>query len=263
MHIWYILVMEFSGKYTPTEATPSMPADGASLSTQPEVGGIKALGEALPAQISDVQTSTEVPKFAVESHRSRPTDWEAVRPEVFALYTKIFGPIYEENPDLYESVETVIDIHKKMIDADVGHDDATTVLLREAAENKLVGVTYTVPARTDDYDDLAYFEDFGTVEGMDSWEKHQEMQAASLEVGITMVDPEYRGQGGWSLMMTELETRIAHQDQYTYLKRSVRSEDGYDQIVRAHSEGRIVHEHETYSIYDGEHILFWLQKPQI
>jgi hypothetical protein len=117
--------------------------------------------------------------------------------------------------------------------------ETTFVALVEKSSKKLVGFTYAHPYPSEADIDLSYEQAEIQKLGLTPTE-YQARQVRTAMVGYTMIKEANRSQGGWSHIMTALETNLKGSGKYDELTRVARQEGDYAAKIQRRYSGRII-----------------------
>lgn len=157
--------------------------------------------------------------FVSERFQGRPDLDRETFDAISNIYTTVFKPVLtnfygEKNVDLF--IEDNVNGMKR----DLSRDDTNLVLLREKEGNRIVGFSYFYPSKE---------------------------SSETVEIGNTAILENFRGQGGWSLMMQNLDHGILSNSRYKTMIRTVRTANDYAEKVRRRYHSGIINEQEINS----------------
>jgi hypothetical protein len=191
------------------------------------------------------------PPFYVESFTGSPERDLMALEDIRSLHVEEYHPIYHANlPEGYDNLikqylkKDIIALEKAYTDPEVDH-----VLLIENSANIIVGFTSAGKAGTV-YDRDVVRAERGAM-GL-SVADQADLNARTVTVGHTMIHAHYRRQGGWAMMMDELDEKITERGSYTSMTRFATTEGGYADKVKARYRKRLRFEKPLKTILDGQ-----------
>lgn len=172
--------------------------------------------ESLPGGEFFVQTLEGGPQF----------DWHT-KQSILNLYKKCFTPIFESTVRKSK--------REKMLNAYVSHlsyqllfSSTQVILLQQADTNTVIGfstlypmpISREIPVQKKERRNLRL-----------SKQTYRDRNRFTLTVGPTLIDPDFRGKGGFSLIMNALEAAISNRHDFNDLHLCVRTENGLAERV--------------------------------
>ena len=164
--------------------------------------------------------------FKTEVHRGSQDFWTANKNSIVEVLTQSTADFLSKN--------YITELETKKLKRDLINPDTDIVFLKNKSD-ELSGFTYTMPCQYS----LWQWQ-------MDAIKKHT-TQERTIFSGWTVITPENRQKGGWSMMMDESDQIISELDQYDLMSRTVRTANNYADKIRRRYLDKIVFEKEVLS----------------
>lgn len=169
-------------------------------------------------------------KFTVESYTGNDAIWEKYGNTLLDIHRQVTNNQY--SPELQKAQFSRIENY-------VSDSDTQVFFLKDSVSQAIVGFTYVHP--TDIEPEYFSFAQQEQQRQQLSTDQYIDIQRRTAEVGWTEILDEYRHQGGWSLLMNNLDLYLKNNSLYDTQVRIVTQTDNYSKAVAQRYKHNIIY----------------------